>query len=297
MIAIVTGLGRAFAIGAVVLSGCTAHERAPLRAAPEASGDRVGAARVSAIPDGWMRIEPSHQRFLCATYANDVWHVAPDKGVVRLTREFGFEDGRGPPVPFVPQKFSQKFSGRGRRHALAIGGGFLVGVDIGEWGGGLYWFEADGTGERELGDENVHGLVALGPDEALSLEGLAHEIPVGSVRWIQRHNGVFGTAAVTQLPGTPEVHVATAGVVFTLTSYSLVRLSEGRRVTVLQPLPGSRPRAQSMAADANGALWVGMRHFVLRLTPDGDRFTESWLVPKGCRRAELIDGECVCEGT
>lgn len=51
-----------------------------------------------------------------------------------------------------------------------------------------------------------------------------------------------------------------------------------------------------MAIDPAGALWIGVRSLVLRLSPGRDRFTETWIVRKDCRRDELIDAGGVCRG-
>jgi hypothetical protein len=37
-----------------------------------------------------------------------------------------------------------------------------------------------------------------------------------------------------------------------------------------------------MAVDAAGQLWIGMRHYVVRLTPSGSRYTLAWLAPGAC---------------
>ena len=56
------------------------------------------------------------------------------------------------------------------------------------------------------------------------------------------------------------------------------------------------PVRSSMAIDASGALWIGMRQLVLRLTPTRARFSETWLVREDCRRAEQIDLDCIYRG-
>lgn len=51
-----------------------------------------------------------------------------------------------------------------------------------------------------------------------------------------------------------------------------------------------------MVIDDNGQLWVGMRHFVLCMTPNGATFDLAWVVPSACVRVANSDYHCVCVG-
>jgi len=283
MIAAVTRL----VIAALVLAGCGRDERV---AAPVANL----ATPVAAFPPGWVRIEPSEERVRCANHSRDEWRIAIERGAARISKATTREPDSGPPLPFELPKLQEV---RGRRHVLAVDGGFLIGFDAGEWGGSLYWFSRDGGKHAKLGGENVHGLVALGPDTALAIEGLAHlTLSEGAVRWLERKQGSFADAGVTKLPDAPSTHVLAGDVVYVLTTGSLVRVSRDRRATVVQPVSTAGLYPDSMAIDASGTLWVGMRQLVLRLAPDRERFSETWLVREDCRRAELVELDCVCRG-
>ena len=279
-----------FAIALLALWGCKGDERVttPLTnaAAP--------AAAPSPVPAGWVAIQPDAERLRCANHARDEWRIEVEGGAVKIAKAATPEPSTGPPLPFpLPRDAEMK----GRRHVLAIGGGFLVGFDAGEWGGALYWFGKDGSGQQKLAGENVRGLVALGPDAALAIEGLAHlGISEGRVRWLERKGGAFAAAGETALPDAPQTHAAAGDTLYVLTTSSLVRIGLDRRITVVQPVqtPGLYP--DSMAIDPGGALWIGMRQLVLRLSPGRRRFAETWLVREDCRRAELVDLECVCRG-
>jgi hypothetical protein len=252
------------------------------------------AAAPSPIPPGWIEIQPSEERLRCANYARDEWRIEIEGSAVKITKAATTEPDSGPTLPFALPNDSQM---KGRRHVLTVEGGFLVGFDAGEWGGALFWFAKDGSGARRLASENVRGLVALGPDAAIAIEGLAHlSISEGRVRWLERKGGAFAVTGETQLPDAPQTYVAAGNSVYVLTTSSLIRIERDRRVTVVQPVktPGLYP--DSMAIDPGGALWIGMRQLVLRLSPERDRFVGTWLVREDCRHAEQIDLDCVCRG-
>jgi len=139
-------------------------------------------------------------------------------------------------------------------------------------------------------------MVQLGPDLAVSLEGLAHlSINEGAVRWIERSGKTFQAAKTTPLPDAPHTLAKAAdGSIYVLTWSSLVKVTADRHVDVVQKIETDGLYANSMAIDGAGALWIGMRQFVLRLTPSGTRFTETWFVRESCQHMQIVDMDCVC---
>jgi hypothetical protein len=283
-------------VAAGCLLGATAGCKGDDRMTSPVTNTVAPAAAPSPVPAGWVELQPSEERRRCANYSRDEWRIAIDGAAVRIEKAAVREPDSGPPLPFALPRLAEV---RGRRHVLAAGDGFLVGFDAGEWGGSLYWFDKDGGRQRKLAGENVRGLVALGPDAALALEGLAHmSLDEGRVRWLERRGGAFQAAGETPLPASPQTHVAIpGGAVYVLTTKSLVRVTPDRRVTVVQPVSTYGLYPDSMAIDPGGALWIGMRQLVLRLAPARDRFTETWLVRQDCRRAEQVDLDCFCRGS
>lgn len=245
------------------------------------------------MPAGWVPITLTDEIRSCGNYAADEWLVGLDShGEITATESKQREADTGPPLPFEPKPPNV----RGRRHTLELGNGYLVGFDGGEWGGSLTWYHHDGSGAQKLGDENVHGLVVLEPDLAISLEGLAHMgINEGAVRWIEPFGATVKAAKPTPLPDAPQTFTKTrAGEVYVLTSSSLVKITPDRRVEVVQPVNTGALYPDSMTIDAGGSLWLGMRRFVLRLMPDGDKYTETWFVKQDCQRMIKKDMDCIC---
>ena len=254
----------------------------------------AGGTAPSALPAGWVAIEVDDDRLACANYANDEWQVAVGRGTVTFTESKQHEPNTGPALPFTPK---QQPPEGGRRHVLAVSDGFLVGFDAGEWGGGLYWFSPDGANAAKLADENVHGLVKVAPDLVASIEGLSHmSSSEGNVRWIEQH-GSWRGGALTALDAGPSTFAATPEAIYVLTRESLMRVgTKDRKATTIQPVRTAQLYPDSMAIDVDGTMWIGMRQFVVRLTPSGTRFTETWLVRESCVRATIRDLTCVCAG-
>lgn len=272
---------------------CDAGARAP---APAPLSSTVAPAKANA-PTGWVPIQMTDDLRSCGNKSDDEWHVAIDPhGDVVVTKAPQREGDTGPDLPFEAKADGAAGEMRGRRHTLAFGDGYLVGFDAGEWGGGLFAYAHDGSGRVVLGDTNVHGLVATGPDVAISLEGLAHlSINEGAVRWIERAGGAVRATKPVRLPDVPLTSaIASDGTVYVITWSSLVKITPDRRVQIVQKVRTEHLYSDSMAIDPDGALWIGMRQFVLRLAPGRDTFTETWFTRASCQRMEAVDLNCIC---
>jgi hypothetical protein len=88
--------------------------------------------------------------------------------------------------------------------AVPVANGFLIGTDVGEWGGAVWWFSADGKHSRRLLAHNCQAILT-DQNVAICFCGLAHlSIAEGSVHafeidaahaWVRVGN--------VMLPGTP----------------------------------------------------------------------------------------------
>ncbi|MBI2378724.1 MAG: hypothetical protein HYV07_32315 [Deltaproteobacteria bacterium] len=274
-------------VAIALLAGCKADPTTPI-----ANVGDAGAAPL-VVPAGWVPIDPDGERLRCANYARDEWRVSIDAGALTFSESNNHEADTGPALPFTFTPKQQVT--RGRRHVLAVSDGFLVGFDAGEWGGSLFWFSLDGAQKVKLGDENVHGLVPMGSDLVGAIEGLSHlGVSEGNVRWIERSAAGWHAEAPTALDAGPSTFVAASDAIYVLTTKSLVRVGKDRKAVTIQEVRTAQLYPDSMVIDAAGELWFGMRQFVVRMTPIGNRYKETWFVHESCVRATERDLECVC---
>lgn len=256
----------------------------------------LGVVIAAAPPEGWGQIsEPSQALLDCANRSQHEWQVSLHEGKVRIEPNAVSRRGARQALPFkLPPKI---FPTGGWSHSLAVKDGYFVGSDGGEWGGALYWFSANGKKRRQLAEENVRGLVASGPDEVLSLHGLNHlGERRGSVRWFKQDaDGQWALSEEKPLDAGPHTFTATGDGVYVMTATSLTKIGPGRQVNVLAPVPTEQLYPNSIVVDAGGALWIGMRHFVLRLVPGGEKHTREWFVPRNCLQAAQGRSDCSCQ--
>jgi hypothetical protein len=299
-------------VGVVVLLASCGKSNSGTTASAMSDPDRLSFESPE-LPAGWSIVPaPSRRDLDCAERSQEAWQVKIDGAKVHVTevhvaKAEQRDPDDGPPLPFALPYDEPKH----RKHVLAFSDGFLVGTDAGEWGGELLWFNQDGTHSARITFGNVIGMVALGADEVLVLEGLNHMgIGEGAVRWVVRDHGAWRSARTKKLDSGPELLIAEADAVYAVTLTSVVRIKRDRTVDIMQPLDtpppvstgsliGKRDRVVpvvqpidvsyllylhpgSVAVDPVDQIWIGMRHYVVRMTRSGARYKLTWLANGAC---------------
>lgn len=252
------------------------------------------------LPQEWVRLEgvPSESARYCAFYSDSRRvFLRGRRPWVAKTEDVG---NRRDPLPFVlPEGRASEGLG-GDRLAYPFAGGWAVGFDAGEFGGGLWWFNGNGQQRWRLSEENVLGFVPS-TRGLLVLDGLSHlNLSHGRVLLLSaRAEGPPIISILAELPGVPyafesthpdTVIVGTPGGVFRVeASGAVISLSQSK--DLLYP--------NSLVVGPSGVIYVGMRHFVLMLTPHEGAYKETWLGPKGCPTlddpSKKNRGKCHCK--
>jgi hypothetical protein len=192
----------------------------------------------------------------------------------------------------------------GAAHVQAVQDGYLIGFDAGEFGGAAWWFSRYGRSRTKLTvppptgadyyPENVHGFVPFGRDY-LAFQGLAHMgIDEGRVIRVARTStGGWAAMLFATLPDSPYAALAeTENSWLFVSSSGIWRIdAEARISAVWRPEEGSLSYPSSMERGPNGEVYVGMRHFIARLTPAAaNPYQVDLLVPPTCD-----DTSCECD--
>jgi hypothetical protein len=175
-------------------------------------------------------------------------------------------------------------------------GGLLTGRDLGEFGGGLWWSSADRDLTAEISPDNVLGFVETGFG-TLALTGLDHlGLRSGAVLVIGAEGPLPPSASVlTDLGEAPYAFTKdTQGNVIVVTGSRLLRIAPPGTVDTMVSTDYGLLYPNSAAIDQSGVIYVGMRHFVTRITPAGAHYREDWLVPADCSKFEQRGLDCVC---
>ena len=226
---------------------------------------------------------------LCANRSRDYWQVSDEDGATAIARrhEGGAEILNAEAIPSWVKR-------TGGQHALDLLDGWLVGKDGGEFGGRLWWIHPDGKKEVLL-TSNVVSLRRLSGRSALAFTGALHGwTDVGRVLRVSIEGGkaevellgpLDGLALAICVEGDGFLVATSSGVWLVRSSGAPTRLAA---VDLGLLIPNSIVRA------ADGAIYVGLNAFVLRLRPAERGFEAEWMLPPGCGGLTMRDGPCVC---
>lgn len=254
---------------------------------------------------GFVALEqrPSGEDLRCGNYSDKEWSVSLVGDELKV--KGGASLLHADPLPFEVSRGKDRV---GRRSTAKVEDGWLVGFDAGEFGGGLWWYSSDGRESVRVSPrsdspanpddiyraENVRGLVPVG-DKLLVLTGLDHlSGRSGRVfRAVQRDNR-WELDPVGVLDASPAAWTLDGIRLLVLTGSGLWSVTMDAGVTQVHRSDIGGLYPNSLARGPDGALYVGMRRYVLRLDPAGDKWTETWLVSKECLRARIVGVECRC---
>ena len=100
---------------------------------------------------------------------------------------------------------------------------------------------------------------------------------------MERDGGSWRLAPAAVLDGSPEAWLAEDEQLLVVTEAGIWTLEPGRPVRHSLVLDlGRVGPADSLIRASDGALYVGLRHYVLALEDVGDNPTETWFAPSDC---------------
>jgi hypothetical protein len=168
------------------------------------------------------------------------------------------------PRPFFPLPLH---AFRGIETYAAVDDGWLIGVNRGEFGSHVYWYNHDGTSSYRISGAHIVAFLSR-PDGVYAIEGQAHLTLIrGSIirfvrakpteRWTQR--------TVIELPSEPyAVSLRKDGTMLLTMADSILAVSPDFKInTELSDAPWSwlYPSTSALSQDEH-TLYIGMRQFV-----------------------------------
>lgn len=252
-------------------------------------------------PEGWV-LYPSpaadSQDLHCANYSRKEWKVEADGEGVKVSLNTA-GNHLDPLPPVIEEKGVFGKSSKDDRHVLQVEDGWLVGLDAGEFGGGLWWFDSRGGGRKQLAPDNVVGF-AKSSKGVLVMTGLQHlGLDHGRVLLITSEGGERRAEQLSDLGSAPRTFVAESpDSLLVMTTRGLARVTTNGVVQQLLSTNYGLLYPRSMTLSPSGVIHVGMRHFVTRLTPTVGSYKEEWFVPADCTKfsVRVSDLDCLCSG-
>src|SRR5688500_5798070 len=256
--------------------------------------DPAGAQQIAAAPEGWIAVSPPPEggQAQCANWAFDEWIVTSEHPGVRFHR-----DTRG---KWTDLRGSAWWVNRSERpqQTAQVADGRLTAVNRGEFGGTVSWHSNDNQRIQAVAETN---LVAFIPTSTglFGLTGLAHGSNYGALVHFDRGlDSQWRMRTVTDLGAAPQayIHINPTTLLVAL-SGALQSVELGGLVTVLHRNPlWSKTYPNSIAVDADGRIYVGIRSAIARLSRSVNGLIEDWLVTADCTRRAAHPGPMpLCE--
>lgn len=250
----------------------------------------------------WVGQQPSQidaVARLCANHSRVAWDVSQDRGALAIKRVDPYSVPRTSPdlldraraIPDISIRHAQE-----RVRSVPFRGGWLVGLDQGEFGGGLWWLSRNLANYRRLTTEPVVGLVSWG-ERVLVLAGLEHlDIKRGGVFEASTDDaGMAHLRMLADLGAEPRAVYAGRGSLVVATAVGVARVSANGMVAWLSRRDYSLPGPRSVAVLDSGAVYVGMSRWVVELLPATSGYQETWYVPGDCVGFYLDKTRLECE--
>lgn len=262
------------------------------------------------IPDGWYVYPEKNLAHIdqymrrCFNYSHTEWQVTNGGDGITIAKQVRYK-GEIPALPPLPPrlKYEEGMPGRtvdaGLRSATHLGSAWLLAYDAGEWGGGLWLTNEDGSETRRIINDNVRAVIPI-DGGVLVLSGLSHmTLDFGNAFIFSNPDGLnIPLRHTVRLDGAPRAYAkASDGSVLFATTRGLSKITKSGELQNLSNFPNWTrfQYASSMAIASDGSIFVGMRMFVLKLREIANGYSQEWLLPTDCRRFELKETDCVCK--
>ena len=261
------------------------------------------------IPDGWY-VYPSGKlknldetTLRCFNYSQNEWKVISEGDGVKITKLL--RQGDTSVLPTLPPllKHEDGMPGRtinaGLRSATHFENSWLLAYDAGEWGGGLWLTNDEGSKTKRIISDNVRAVVPI-EGGILVLSGLAHmSMDFGNAFIFSNPDGLnISLQHFIHLDGEPSAYAKEPnGSILFVTTYGLCRITKSGELLRLTYFPKwtRQQYPNSMAISSDGSIFIAMRMFVLKLRASARGYSEEWLLPNECRKFDLKQFDCVCK--
>jgi hypothetical protein len=179
--------------------------------------------------------------------------------------------------------------------AVDFAHGWLLAVDRGEFGGGLWWASGAGEERKRLLPFNVIELRRTSDGLVLAFAGLAHlDVDQGEIYRLSDTEGRIEVDALGSLDGAPRLTVEEGGAFLAVTDQGVWLVRADAAPSRLLQVDLSRLAPTSVVRTSHGVIYIGLAAFVLRLLPTESGFESEWLLPAACSRLVLKPSGCVC---
>ena len=200
-----------------------------------------------------------------------------------LIEQNTYKQERGDRFPFTMDFIDKNLKElKGKRSVKKTPDGFLVGVNKGEFGGGLYFVENDGLNGYEMGKFLNIRLIFEYNARYFSLEGLSHlSVQRGQIIEIYKEDKFWKYKPLTQLIEAPALIADYNKEKIILTSQHILKFGQDFKVTEIlkSPFYWGVLYPSSMIVD-NNDVYIAMRKGILKIKAFDTSPEYEWYIPR-----------------
>lgn len=163
---------------------------------------------------------------------------------------------------------------------LRVRDGWLLNVDIGEWGGGIYLIDPNGNGYRQITERNTPIMEKM-PQGIFAIESLSHLMFwYADLVEVRREKKGWTTRRITDLHVSPYNVIRSGnGFIYSTNEFISALETDGSQREIFRPL--YTHSFSSMVRLPSGPIWLGDPDGLLRLTPKPNgEYDAQWYLPE-----------------
>jgi hypothetical protein len=272
--------------------------------APAAEPTSPGSASGPAAPreaswPGWVAVELDHRVIeACSGHYPTYWALTDD-GAGRVVPRASSAQPRPPrwdalPAAAVPPEVAQAVVSGARRRVIEDEKGWLVAMDAGEFGGGLFTLDKGASTAKSLDAELPERIRWIERFDfgAVGVSGLCHGEGCATASYvysIERAASGWSVSQLAELKGCPSKILGTPGgsEALLLTCRALHRITASGVAAVAQWQEGLYPVAWEGAAmrDSTGAIFVSFSELIGKFAHEA---APTWFARKSCLQSDVV---------
>lgn len=225
---------------------------------------------------------PTGDRIYPANHSQDNWIFSKSGENWAIVRN-NFKREKGDSFPFTPDFIDKNLKEiKGNRFVKKTSDGYLVGLNKGEFGGGLYFIKPDGLDGYEMaGYLNIHNIFEYN-SKYFAIEGLAHlGGQRGQIIEIFKADTVWKYKSLTSLIEAPALITDYNNENIIVTSQYILKFGKDLKVSEIlkSPFYWGMLYPSSILID-NNDLYLAMRQGVLKIKKFDSTPEYEWFIPK-----------------
>ncbi len=237
------------------------------------------------IPDlsNWKQDTlPVGNHIYTANHSSDNWLFKKQNGKWKIIQN-DFKGEKGDSLPFTAAFMEENLKEiKGNRFVKKTSDGFLVGLNKGEFGGGLYFIKTDGLDGYQIADYvNIHSIFEY-HSRYFSIEGLAHlGGQRGQILELFKDDTLWKYKSLTNLIEAPALIADYRNEKIIITSQYILKFGQHFKVTQIlkSPMYWGVLYPSSVLIDKDD-IYLAMRQGVLKIKTFDTVPEYEWYVPK-----------------